>query len=686
MMSVVTGVANLRLWAALVLFTAATVAGNEIGSTLRYPSVGAAVFFPPYAALTAALVVAPRRHWGWYIAVAWVAHFVAHWPQWQLSWVLLADVANVARALVAAILLTALFGSRPRLDTLRALLFFFIVAVLIAPAVGAAIGAANVILHGAASTYWEPWRAWFVSNALTGLTMLPGFLALFAWLATPSWYRPSRARVVEALLLVVALAVTCQLAFLGGLWRELGALPLYGSLPALMWAAVRFGPSGASVALTVLTFAAVWSVDRGTGPFLAVPPDENILALQVFILCTAVPVLCLAALAGARESVVQLHRALLASLDDHVAVLDAGGIVLQANPSWRRAAERPDAPSWDRARVGDDYLRACLPSEDPAASSVRDGVRSVLGGGSRRFEIEYDHRQQGVLESFAMTVERLERSEGGAVVIKRNITARRQAQTQIDEQRNQLSHLARVSTLGHLSGAFAHELHQPLSAILGNAEVARKLIRRTPPDLKSLATIVDDIIGADRRAAAVIDRLSVLLKRGEVRFQEVEIKEVIDEVLLLAKTELLTRRVGARALVDPTLPPVWGDKIQLQQVLLNLVLNSCEAMAPIARARSRSLVISAAHHNGNSVHIAVRDSGTGIAPALLGELFKPFVTTKRDGLGLGLSISHTIVAAHGGRLWAENNTDMGATIHCVIPAKAHVDARVDEVSAANQTV
>jgi len=655
----------------LLLFVPIALVGNQIGSVLRYPDIGAAVLFPPYAALTAALVVSRRRYWIWYVLAGSLAHLVTHWPHWPLSWVLLADVANIARALTAATLLCWLFGGPPRLDSIRALSLFVVSAVVAAPAVGATIGAANVVLHGAAETYWHPWSAWFVSNALSGLTMLPAFLFAFAY--ATGWYRfrIERRRAVEASLLTVALGATCAVAFLAGSYWRYPALTLYAPLPVLIWAAVRFGSGGASLALTTVAFAAIWSVDRGTGPFLTVAPDDKVFALQAFALLTTAPVLCLAALATAYRGVVQLYRALLASQQDHVAILDANGVVLEVNDSWRRYAETSDAELFHRVRAGDPYLAACRSAAehgDATAAGVLAGVTSVLGRARKRFEIEYDQDRDGRREAYTMSVEALERPGGGAVVTRSDVTARRQAQMEIEEQRRELSHLARVAVLGQLSGAIAHEINQPLTAILSNAEAARKLLERQPIDLELLDEIMRDIAADDQRAADVIQRLRALLRRGDRQLQAIDGGELVGEVLALAHTELITRHVSATAVVEPALPSFVGDRVQLQQVLLNLVLNGCEAMSAAA-ASDRRLVLTAGADAAGNVCFAVRDCGTGIPPELIERLFEPFVTTKPDGLGLGLSISQTIVAAHGGRLWAENNAAGGATLHCLLPSR-----------------
>ena len=164
------------LAAGLLLYVPVSLLGNVVGLVLLYPDIGSAVLFPPYAALTTALVVSSRRHWVWYIIVGAATHFATSWPQWSLSWVLLADVANVTRAVIAAVLLRRLFAGPPRLDDLRVLTGVVVIAALIAPAVGATIGAANVVLHGDSATYGRVWSAWFLSNSLTGLTILPAFL------------------------------------------------------------------------------------------------------------------------------------------------------------------------------------------------------------------------------------------------------------------------------------------------------------------------------------------------------------------------------------------------------------------------------------------------------------------------------------------------------------------------------
>jgi C4-dicarboxylate-specific signal transduction histidine kinase len=342
--------------------------------------------------------------------------------------------------------------------------------------------------------------------------------------------------------------------------------------------------------------------------------------------------------------------------------------VLEVNDSWKRFGERPGVQRFHQVRPGESYEAACrgaAEAGDSIAVSILSGLTRVLSRHNRRVEIEFDETHDGLRRAYLMIVEAIERFDGGAVVTCADITARLQTEMELEDQRRQLSRLSRVAVLGQLSGAFAHELNQPLAAILSNAEAGRQLLKREPVELMEIAAILQDIVADDHRAAAVIARLRALLKRGERRFEQIDMRELIDDVMALSRTELITRQVHANVRVEPALPPFLGDRVQLHQVLLNLILNGCEAMSGIPVAE-RALDLSVTVTDG-ALHVSVRDHGTGIRPDMLGRLFEPFLTTKPDGLGLGLSISRTIVAAHGGRLWGENHPDGGATLHCVLP-------------------
>jgi len=191
------------------------------------------------------------------------------------------------------------------------------------------------------------------------------------------------------------------------------------------------------------------------------------------------------------------------------------------------------------------------------------------------------------------------------------------------------------------------------------------MLRNNKFDVEQIREIFQEIATEDRRAAQVIDGLRSLLKRGETTVQSVDTASLISEVMTLAHAELIARRVSLTTSIEPGLPPLLADRVQIEQVLLNLILNACDAMSDVA-VGERTLYVTATALGDNDVHFAIRDAGTGIAPNLLDRLFDSFVTTKSNGLGLGLSISRSIVLAHGGEIWAENNPNGGATFHCVL--------------------
>jgi PAS domain S-box-containing protein len=258
------------------------------------------------------------------------------------------------------------------------------------------------------------------------------------------------------------------------------------------------------------------------------------------------------------------------------------------------------------------------------------------------------------------------RCDGDKILsIVRDITARKRAALELDAQRRQLAHLSRVANLVELSGTLAHELSQPLAAVLSNAQAARLMLEHTPLDLDNLRAALDDTIKSDKRAGAVIDRLRALLRKEDAALQLVEVGEIAREVIDLAYGELLSRRVTVQSSFSSTVPLVLGDRVQLQQVVLNLVLNACDSMNGI-QPTQRQLTISTTTNDG-FVELVVSDCGPGIPDGQLERVFEPFVTFREHGLGLGLAISRSIINAHSGSIRAENNANGGATFRCLLP-------------------
>jgi len=250
--------------------------------------------------------------------------------------------------------------------------------------------------------------------------------------------------------------------------------------------------------------------------------------------------------------------------------------------------------------------------------------------------------------------------------VSMNITDEKQMDLQAEALRNEVTHLLRAASLGELSSALAHELHQPLTAILSNAQAAKLLIARGDHELEQIGDILDDIVQDDRRAAEVISRMRMLMKKGEFKPEELGANELLQEVTKLMQYDLMARKVRVVTELTPALPSIRGDRVQLQQVLINLILNAIDAMSQQAES-SRVLTLRAEHPEQNFIQISVADTGPGIKSGTEEKIFEPYYSTKPDGLGLGLSLSRTILRAHGGRLWSENQDFGGAIFYFTIP-------------------
>jgi two-component system sensor kinase FixL len=240
---------------------------------------------------------------------------------------------------------------------------------------------------------------------------------------------------------------------------------------------------------------------------------------------------------------------------------------------------------------------------------------------------------------------------------------------ELQRNRQQLAHLTRVSTLGELAGSLAHELNQPLTAILSNAQAAQRFMATQPINLAEVREILHDLVEDNRRASEVIRKIRTLVKKGELEVVPLSIASVIEDVALLVHSDAIVRGIQVFLNIAPELPPARGDRVQLQQVVLNLLLNAFDALESRS-SPGRVVTVEATLDGKGMICVAVRDNGSGVASNTFDKLFMPFFTSKREGLGLGLSISRSIVDTHGGRIWAQNNQDRGASFCFTLPAGA----------------
>jgi C4-dicarboxylate-specific signal transduction histidine kinase len=291
-------------------------------------------------------------------------------------------------------------------------------------------------------------------------------------------------------------------------------------------------------------------------------------------------------------------------------------------------------------------------------------------GATAHWEGELIHTRRDGTQVVVASRWALQLDQGGkpVAVLETNndITERKRAEEALHKAQAELTHVTRVATLGEMTASIAHEVNQPLAAVITNANACLRWLARQSPDLAEARAAVERIIRDGSRASQVIGRIRALVKKAPPRKDWLSINDVILEVSALARSEMHRNRVSLETRLLDDAPLIRGDRIQLQQVVLNLMINGIEAMSDISEGRRELLVITE-RDSSNGVLVAVRDSGVGLNPGSLEHLFDPFYTTKPDGMGMGLAISRSIIDAHGGRLWATANEGRGAAFQFTLP-------------------
>jgi PAS domain S-box-containing protein len=301
--------------------------------------------------------------------------------------------------------------------------------------------------------------------------------------------------------------------------------------------------------------------------------------------------------------------------------------------------------------------------------TTREALDEALAGRRRDYQVEkrYVRKDGTVIWVRVSTARAPEGGLEGIPTIVEDITERKRAEDALHAAREALVRVSRLTTMGELSTSIAHEINQPLAAISANANACRRLLVGPRPDLDEAREMVDDIANDAVRASEVIRRIRGLVKNAAPDRAPVDINDALKEVLALARHELQRHEISVRTDLGSGLRPVMADRIQLQQVVLNLVMNAIDAMRPM-RDRTRLLAISSRLGDKGDILVSVEDSGVGLDPALRERVFDTFFTTKADGIGMGLSISSSIVRDHGGRLWADTGSSFGAVFRFTLPA------------------
>jgi two-component system sensor kinase FixL len=639
--------------------------GARIGLALTFSPVPMAVLWPPNSLLFAALVLTPTRWWWAALAGAFPAHLLAELQGGvPISMVLCWFASNTTEAVIGALIVRRMSDARG-LRTLRSVVAFWIAAVA-APFLSSFLDSGLVLLVGwSTASFASLWEVRFFSNVLAATVFVP---LVLTWAAVePLTLRQvGRAQLFEVAALVFGLFGVSVVVFDSGIAAGNG-LPtlLYLPLPFLIWAALRFGPALTSAAYAIVAFLVIWGAAHGRGPFQAAALQSDALSIQLFLISMALPLLMVAAVIEERREAArrlkaseEMFSAAFRQGPDPIALSrQADGSIIEANDRWLELLGYAPGTS----------AEALPPFADHLDEASRRRVLALAIDGRRGQDLEVSMRDRlGRVHSALVSMAAIEvAGEPCYSTILRDITLQRQAEREALDQRRQLTHLTRVASLSDFSSTIAHELNQPLTAILANAQAAVRFLQRDPPNVTEIRAILDEIADADKRAGLLIHHLRLLMKKGEEEFVQTDANHLVQDVLEFIRGEFLLRGVEVKTSFGHDLPPVLGDRVQLQQLVLNLVCNGCDAMQ--GQAGHRVLSVSTSQTAEGGVQVAVGDNGPGIAPDQMERIFEPFYTTKESGLGMGLAICRRIASVHGGVLTVQSRPGEGATFRLVLP-------------------
>jgi len=364
-----------------------------------------------------------------------------------------------------------------------------------------------------------------------------------------------------------------------------------------------------------------------------------------------------------RETTARL-RTLTETAVDGVILIDARGVVLMFNPACEKLF------GYSAEAVIGENVKMLMPQpyrheHDRYITNYRDTRDPKIIGSGREV---VGLRKDGSTFPMDLSVgEARQDGESIFVGIIRDLTSRKRTEAELEQARAELARIARVTTLGELTAAIAHEVNQPLTGLVSSGNACLRWLAGDVPNLMAARESVERMISAGSRAGEVIRRIRALVGKAPPLRDRLNINDAITEVIALIRGEIQRNRISLRTKLSTDVPLVLGDRIQLQQVILNLILNAVEAMSDVS-PQPRELSVSSAKDGSNGALVSVRDSGTGLDGTVLDRLFEAFYTTKAHGMGIGLAVSRTIVQAHGGRLWATPNVPQGAIFQFTLPA------------------
>lgn len=679
-----TGLAScvVRSAVSILLFAAAFFVLQRLTFALRFPPFERAAIWTPGALLFAALLLAPLRQWWIYYVGLCLGAFAAYHGDAAIpAWVALLAAQFHFAAVVLGTLAVRRFSPDPWFGNPAALLVFVVIAGLLVPIATTApvdflrwvSGADNVWPVALRSVLCVAVGLMIATPALT-LTLACGR----SWIGEASW-----GRIAECGSLGILLVWVGHIAF-GRPTDSTLPVMLYAPVPLLLWSALQFRLAGVCWAMLALASQSSWEAIHGNGPFAGNERADNVLQLQLFLLAISLPLMFLAVVIEQRvrtfdaltlreqqlrsqyaqlSTIYQTAPVGIAFVDNQLRFVSANDCYAEMNGIAAVAhlgrSLRQVLP--DLADELEPVYRQVITTGQPIVGLE---VRSVTGA---QPEIERDwlvsHYPVNDSHGFGL----------GVITVVEEITERKR----VDQLNQELIRASRLALLGEFTVSIAHEINQPLGAIQSNADAAEMMLDITPPPLAGVRQILMDIQRDNLRASEVIRRLRNMFLMREPDFQPIDVNEIVREVIAFVSRESHRRRIEIRVELSDPLPWIRGDRIQLGQVLINLLVNAMEAMDKTA---SDSRITLRTVLNGLDVEVSVTDRGPGIPAERIARVFDHFFSTKQEGMGLGLSITRTLVERHGGRIWAENATDAGATFQFSLP----VHEQPSEVSSLGQ--
>jgi two-component system, LuxR family, sensor kinase FixL len=650
--------------------------GCKIGFALTFKPHPVSVLWPPNSVLVAALLVTPPRRWWVVLLAALPAHLAAQLqshvaPLMTLCWF----ISNSCEAVIGAGLMRYLVGGPIRFTSLRNVGLFCLCVVFVGPFLSSFLDAAFVVWNRwGQDGYWELIRIRLSSNAVSALIIVP---VIVTWVTNGVQLlrTTSRSRYLEACAVFLGL-----LAVSYGVLYELRSgtdlALLFLPLPFLLWAAIRFGALGASTAISIVGFLAIWSASHGHGPFSAETAEQSALSIEIFLIGLAIPLLFLAALieerlTGENELRESEERMRVAAEAVNLGIWEWD---LSKAEIWATNARRAllGWPASGKIALNDFMCRLHPDDRDRVRHTMDDAIRS-----GKDFDSEYRLILPDEMVRWMSTRGTVHFDDAGKPArilgISLDITARKQAELDAQRDRAELSHLSRVALMGEMSASIAHELNQPLAGILSNAAAGQRFIDRGDVNLREIREMFGDIIADGRRASDVVRGIRGMVKKEQAERRSVDLNDVVTDALRMASPDAVLRSCQLETSLDANLPAIDGDPVQLQQVLLNLVINAFDAMRDTPPPRRKVVIATQSNGNG-TVCTSVRDHGVGISEDMRNRLFDPFFSTKTEGLGMGLAIVRSIIEAHGGTITAENLNDGGARFEFVLPVNGHSSA------------